>query len=205
MSPGRPKGDDTDSAWRDTFVEELGALGPEIGFPRAMMRITAWMMVCDPPEQSAQQIRDGLRLSAAAVSAAARQLIAAGMLERVSRPGDRRIYYRLASGSWDAPLRAKLRAGPPASCRRQGHRRRGRQGGLSADRNAGRLRVVRERARPAHQDPRAIRIAFNVRCNGSALTGTQGVAAIGNSAHRRSESGDSDQPAEQGGATAHFA
>lgn len=110
MSPGRPKGDDTGSAWRDTFVEELGALGPEIGFPRAMMRITAWMMVCDPPEQSAQQIRDGLHLSAAAVSAAARQLIAAGMLERVSRPGDRRIYYRLASGSWDAPLRAKLRA-----------------------------------------------------------------------------------------------
>lgn len=32
------------------------------------------------------------------------------MLERVSRPGDRQQYYRLASGSWDAPLQAKLRA-----------------------------------------------------------------------------------------------
>jgi hypothetical protein len=32
------------------------------------------------------------------------------MLERVSRQGDRKIYYRLASGSWDAPLAAKLRA-----------------------------------------------------------------------------------------------
>jgi hypothetical protein len=96
--------------WQDAFVEELGALGPELGLPRAMMRITAWMMVCDPPEQSARQIQDGLHLSAAAVSAATQQLITAGMLERVSRQGDRKIYYRLASGSWDAPLAAKLRA-----------------------------------------------------------------------------------------------
>jgi hypothetical protein len=54
--------------------------------------------------------QDGLQLSAAAVSVAARQLIAAGMLERVSRAGDRHTYYRMASGSWDAPLEAKLRA-----------------------------------------------------------------------------------------------
>jgi DNA-binding MarR family transcriptional regulator len=103
-----PRGPEAD--WRDAFVEELGALGPEIGLPRAMMRITAWMMVCDPPEQSAQQIQNGLHLSAAAVSAATQQLITAGMLERVSRLGDRKIYYRLASGGWDAPLAAKLRA-----------------------------------------------------------------------------------------------
>jgi hypothetical protein len=96
--------------WPSSFVEELGALGPEVGIPRAMMRVTAWMMVCQPPEQSAQEIQAGLGLSAAAVSTATRQLISAGMLERVSRRGDRHIYYRLASGSWDAPLEAKLRA-----------------------------------------------------------------------------------------------
>jgi len=96
--------------WQDAFVEELGALGPELGLPRAMMRITAWMMVCDPAEQSAQQIQNGVHLSAAAVSAATQQLITAGMLERVSRPGDRKLYYRLAAGSWDAPLAAKLQA-----------------------------------------------------------------------------------------------
>lgn len=32
------------------------------------------------------------------------------MLERFSRAGDRQQYYRLASGSWNAPLQAKLRA-----------------------------------------------------------------------------------------------
>jgi hypothetical protein len=96
--------------WPGCFVEELGALGPDVGIPRAMMRVTAWMMVCQPPEQSAQQIQNALRLSAGAVSGATRQLIVAGMLERVSLPGDRHIYYRLASGGWDAPLEAKLRA-----------------------------------------------------------------------------------------------
>ena len=110
MTRPRSKRHKPAAGWQDAFVEELGALGPEIGLPRAMMRITAWMMVCDPPEQSARHIQDGLHLSAAAVSMATRQLITAGMLERVSRPGDRRIYYRLASGSWDAPLEAKLRA-----------------------------------------------------------------------------------------------
>jgi hypothetical protein len=108
--PPRPRSKRPSPDWPSSFVEELGALGPEVGIPRAMMRVIAWMMVCDPLEQSAQQIQAGLGLSAAAVSTATRQLISAGMLERVSRRGDRRIYYRLASGSWDAPLEAKLRA-----------------------------------------------------------------------------------------------
>lgn len=106
MTRKRPVASGTEG-WQASFVEELGALSHEIGVPRATMRITAWMMVCDPPEQSASQIQDGVQLSPAAVSAATRELIAAGMLERISRPGDRRIYYRLASGSWDVPLQAK--------------------------------------------------------------------------------------------------
>jgi hypothetical protein len=105
-----PGAGDAEPDWREAFVAELGALGPELGFPPAMMRITAWMVVCEPPEQSAQQIQHGVQLSAAAVSTATRQLVAAGMLERVSPPGERRVHYRLAAGSWDAPLKAKLRA-----------------------------------------------------------------------------------------------
>ena len=100
MTPRRSGANASEPGWQNRFVEELGALGPEAGIPPAMMRVTAWLMVCQPPEQSAPQIQAGWRLSAAAVSTATRQLIAAGMLERVSRRGDRRIYHRLASGSW---------------------------------------------------------------------------------------------------------
>jgi DNA-binding transcriptional regulator GbsR (MarR family) len=110
MTRRRSTPDPAEPDWRSEFVDELGALGPEMGLSRATTRITAWMMVCDPPEQSAREIQDGVHLSAAAVSAATRELIVAGMLERVSRPRDRQVFYRLASGSWDAPLQAKLRA-----------------------------------------------------------------------------------------------
>jgi len=110
VSPPRSSTRRTSRGWPGVFVEELGALGPEVGIPRAMMRVVAWMTVCEPPEQSSQQIQAGLQLSAAAVSSATRQLITAGMLERVSHRGDRHIFYRLASGSWDAPLEAKARA-----------------------------------------------------------------------------------------------
>jgi DNA-binding MarR family transcriptional regulator len=110
MTTERPEPKPALADWRAGFVEELGALGTEVGIPRAMMRVLARMTVCEPAEQSAQQIQAALRLSPAAVSGVTRQLIAAGTIERVSRPSDRRIRCRLVSGSWEAPIRAKLRA-----------------------------------------------------------------------------------------------
>jgi hypothetical protein len=76
------------------------------------MQVQAWLMVCEPTEQTAQEIQDRLALSAGSVSTALRQLVAAGVLERVSRPGERRIFDRIASNSRDGPLQVKLRALP---------------------------------------------------------------------------------------------
>jgi len=95
--------------WRAVFVEEMGVLALELGAPRAMVRVLGWMAVCDPPEQSAKDIQSGLMLSAGAVSSGTRVLIGTGMLERVAHRGDRRIHYRLRSGSWEGALEARLR------------------------------------------------------------------------------------------------
>jgi DNA-binding transcriptional regulator GbsR (MarR family) len=95
--------------WRESFVEELGVLALDMGVPRAMARVLAWMVVCEPPEQSARDIQTALKLSAGAVSAATRVLIGSSMLERVAHPGDRHAYYRLRSGTWDSVLEARLR------------------------------------------------------------------------------------------------
>lgn len=81
----------------------------EMGAPRAMARIIAWMLVCDPPEQSSKDLQVALQLSPAAVSSEARMLIGAGILERTARVGERRLYYRLRSGTWDGVLEARLR------------------------------------------------------------------------------------------------
>lgn len=97
------------AAWSQSFVEELGVLAPDVGIPRAAVRIMAWLVVCDPPEQSAHDIQSALHLSAGAFSTATRTLVTAGTLERVAHPGDRHIYYKLHPQGWDTVLRQQLR------------------------------------------------------------------------------------------------
>jgi DNA-binding transcriptional regulator GbsR (MarR family) len=95
--------------WRQSFVEELGVLAFDVGIPRATVRVLAWLVVCDPPQQSAPGIQNALHLSAGAVSAATRTLIGIGMLERAAHPGDRHMYYQLRAGGWELALRSRLR------------------------------------------------------------------------------------------------
>jgi DNA-binding transcriptional regulator GbsR (MarR family) len=95
--------------WRQSFVEELGVLAFDVGIPRATVRVLAWLVVCDPPQQSAPDIQSALQLSAGAVSAATRTLIGIGMLERAAHAGDRHMYYKLRAGGWEVALRSRLR------------------------------------------------------------------------------------------------
>ncbi len=96
--------------WRIRFVEEIGGLPRIHGTPRAVLRVLGWMVVCEPPEQTAPELQDQLGLSAGSVSTALRGLCDAGVLERVARPGDRRIFYRLSPQGWEHALEARFRA-----------------------------------------------------------------------------------------------
>jgi DNA-binding transcriptional regulator GbsR (MarR family) len=99
-----------DGEWRRSFVEDFGALDLVPGAPRAAMRVLGWMVVCRPAAQSARQIMDELALSAGSVSAAVNALHDDGLLERVTRAGDRRVYYRLSAQGWESVLQAHFRA-----------------------------------------------------------------------------------------------
>ena len=50
-------------------------------------RISAWLLLCDPPVQSLTEIAEGLGVSKAAVSGAARLLLQNHFVERVGEPG----------------------------------------------------------------------------------------------------------------------
>jgi len=100
----------TGADWRQRFVEDFGGLVLVYGTPRAVMRVLGWMLVCDPPEQTARQIQEELALSAGSVSAAVRTLGDVGMLERVARPGDRHLYYRLCAHGWERVVELRFRA-----------------------------------------------------------------------------------------------
>ncbi len=96
--------------WRLRFVEDMAGLVLVHGTPRAVMRVVGWLIVCESPEQTAPQIQEGLELSAGSVSTSLRTLTGIGVLERVARPGDRRIYYRVCPEGWERVLESRFRA-----------------------------------------------------------------------------------------------
>src|SRR5918995_11530 len=82
------------------YVEEV-ALGFERqGLFRMAGRVLGWLLICDPPEQTFNQLAQVLQASKGSISAAMRFLVPAGLVERISRPGDRRDYYRCRPGAW---------------------------------------------------------------------------------------------------------
>lgn len=77
------------------------------GLPRAAGRLLGWLLVADPPEQSAAGLRAALGASAGSVSTTARLLIDLGLVERIKVAGDRRAYYRMRPGGWTQFLRER--------------------------------------------------------------------------------------------------
>jgi len=95
-------------AWQRQFVEQVG-MHTEVGVPRSLARVLAWLVVCEPHHQSAGQLRQVLQLSAGSVSSATSLLVRFGIVARVSFPGDRRIYYEMHPDGWQRLLRIRLR------------------------------------------------------------------------------------------------
>jgi DNA-binding transcriptional regulator GbsR (MarR family) len=82
------------------YVEEV-ALGFERqGLFRMAGRVLGWLLICDPPEQTFNQLAEVLQASKGSISTAMKFLVPAGLAERISRPGDRRNYYRCRPGAW---------------------------------------------------------------------------------------------------------
>lgn len=76
----------------EDFVERLGRHFEDDGVPRIGGRLYGFLLLQDEP-QSLDQIADALSVSKASVSTNARLLVHWGLVERVTRPGDRRDFY----------------------------------------------------------------------------------------------------------------
>ena len=80
----------------DQFIEEMGMYFESHGVPRMGGRMLAWLLICDPPEQTMQEIGARLRASKGSVSTMARLLMHFDLLQRISKPGQRADLYRAA-------------------------------------------------------------------------------------------------------------
>ena len=81
------------------FVEEMGQYLASVGMTPMSGRMLAWMLICDPVEQTAADLADNLHASRGAISGAARSLETAGFIRRSRRRGDRREYFSIPPGA----------------------------------------------------------------------------------------------------------
>ncbi len=82
------------------FVEELGQYLGSIGMTPMAGRMWGWLLICDPPEQTAAQLAESLQASRGAISGTARLLETLGFVRRVRRRGDRREYFSAPPGAF---------------------------------------------------------------------------------------------------------
>ena len=75
------------------FVEEMGQALASYGMTPMAGRMWGWLLICEPPEQTASDLAKALEASRGAISGTARILASAGMIRRGTRRGDRREYF----------------------------------------------------------------------------------------------------------------
>ena len=89
----------------ERFVEELGMrFELEAGAPRMVGRVFGWLLVCEPPEQSAAELAERLQASKGSISTATRLLLRMGLIERVRLRGERFDRFIARPEAWDEYL-----------------------------------------------------------------------------------------------------
>jgi DNA-binding transcriptional regulator GbsR (MarR family) len=86
------------------FVEEMGQFLGSLGMTPMAGRMWGYLLICDPPEQTAAQIAEALHASRGAISGTARLLQGPGLVRRITRPGDRREYFSAPPEALDSML-----------------------------------------------------------------------------------------------------
>jgi DNA-binding transcriptional regulator GbsR (MarR family) len=89
---------------QSTFVEEMGQYLASYGMTPMAGRMWGWLLICEPPEQTAADIAEALEASRGAISGTARILATAGMIRRTTRRGDRREFFSAPPQALDSML-----------------------------------------------------------------------------------------------------
>lgn len=87
-----------------TFCHEAWGLAPITG------RVLGWLLICDPPEQSAGDIADAIAASRASMTSNMRLLTSVGLVRRQTRTGERTTYYRIEDDAFEKVVRQRLKA-----------------------------------------------------------------------------------------------
>lgn len=83
----------------ERFVASLERHLVRRGLPPMPSRVWAWLLVCDPAEQTAEELATALHASRGSISGAVRDLERLRILRRTRRRGERRERFHIPRGS----------------------------------------------------------------------------------------------------------
>jgi len=80
------------------------------GLPRMAGRVLGALLLADPPERSAEDLAGTLRASRGSISTSTQMLERMGLIDRVSRPGERRTYFRNKPHAFHEVMKREMEA-----------------------------------------------------------------------------------------------
>lgn len=86
------------------YVDEVAGFFAKEGMPLIAGRVVGWLLISDPPEQSAADLARVLAVSRSSISSAVRLLTPSGLVESVRKRGDRQEFLRISPDGWSRML-----------------------------------------------------------------------------------------------------
>jgi len=99
-----------DSFVADWIERVANFFAEQNGLPPITGRALGWLLICDPPEQSAGDIAEAIGASRASLTTTMRVLVTVGIVRRRSRPGGRTTYYSIDDDAWEKVIRQRILA-----------------------------------------------------------------------------------------------
>lgn len=94
---------------RHEFVERMAMIFDGMGLTPLSGRVLGWLLVCEPPEQSAEELAKATGGSKGGISMTTRMLEQMRLIHRVKPRGSRKTYWMVRSGAWSDMMKARGR------------------------------------------------------------------------------------------------
>lgn len=93
---------------RASYVEDFGMFFEGFGLPRMTGRVLGALMISEEPELSAEGLAQTLQASRGSISSSTKTLTQMGLVQRYTRRGERRDYFRVKPGAWEEMMRQEM-------------------------------------------------------------------------------------------------
>ncbi len=90
------------------LIERIGIFMEQQGLPPAVARICGLLMVSDRLELTFEEIYSTLNISKSAASNAINLLLNSHKIEYITKPGDRKRYFKVCIDQWEKMLKERL-------------------------------------------------------------------------------------------------